>query len=192
MSNTTNKVEFGINELYFGLYTVGDGGTVTMGGPVRVPGAVGYSPEESSKKNTFYADNGPYWSGYSGGEHEGDVEVALFPDSFKETFLGYVRTADGGLANVKNAVKPSVYMMFSVEGDAQKRKAIYYNGTLGAIKREYHTIEENKEPVTETLNTTFLGDATTGITMASYVPGDTGYDTLFTNPPVPALANQGE
>ena len=183
-----NKVEFGISELHVGTYTVDDQGTVTLGTPYHQAGAVSFSPEEQSEQNNFYADNILYWSGYSGGSIEGDLEVAMFDDAFKTQFLGYVTLTNGGLANVKNATKPNVYIAFQVEGDAESRWVILYNCTLGAITREYATIEESKEPVTETLGVTCVGDNATGVTMAVLKPGDTGYSTLFTAPTAPAIA----
>ena len=181
-----NKVEFGISQLHIGTYTVADG-VVTLGTPYHQAGAVSFSPEENSEQNTFYADNIAYWSGYSGGTIEGDLEVAMFDDAFKTQFLGYVALADGGLANVKNATKPNVYVAFQVEGDAESRRVILYNCTLGAITREYNTIEESKEPTTETLAVTCTGDNNTGATMAVYKTGDAGYATLFTSPAAPSL-----
>lgn len=182
-----NKVEFGISQLHIGTYTAADDGTVTMGAPYHLPGARSFSTETQSEQNNFYADNVIYWSGYSGGSLEGDLTVALFTDEFKKQFLGYRETMDGGLGEVKNAYKPNVYVAFQVEGDAEATRAILYNGSLGSITREYATIEENKEPVEESIPTTFVGDNITGLTKATYKPGDAGYDTLFTNPPVPAL-----
>ena len=182
-----NKVEFGISELHVGTWTVAQDGTVTMGTPYHQKGAVSFSPEENSEQNTFYADNIAYWSGYSGGTIEGDLEVAMFDDAFKTQFLGYVALADGGLANVKNATKPNVYVAFQVEGDAESRRVIMYNCSLGAITREYNTIEESKEPTTETLAVTCTGDNNTGATMAVYKTGDAGYATLFTSPAAPSL-----
>ena len=183
-----NKVEFGISELHVGTYTVDDQGAVTLGTPYHQPGAVSFSPEEQSENNTFYADNIAYWSGYSGGTFEGDLEVAKFSDEFKTQFLGYVELANGGLANVKNAVKPNVYIAFQVEGDAESRRVILYNCALGVIGREFATIEENKEPATETLGVTCTGDNATGVTLASFKPTDAGYATLFTAPTAPAIA----
>jgi len=183
-----NKVEFGISELHVGTYTVDDQGTVTLGTPYHQAGAVSFSPEEQSEKNDFYADNIIYWSGYSGGSFEGDLEVAMFDDAFKTQFLGYVTLTNGGLANVKNATKPNVYIAFQVEGDAESRRVILYNCTLGAIKREYATIEDSKEPATETLGVTCVGDNATGVTKAVLKPGDAGYSTLFTAPTAPAIA----
>ena len=182
-----NKVEFGISQLHVGTYTDADG-TVTLGTPYHQKGAVSFSPEEQSEQNNFYADNIIYWSGYSGGSIEGDLEVAMFDDEFKTQFLGYRALKNGGLANVKNASKPNVYIAFQVEGDAEARRVILYNCSLGAIKREYNTIEENKEPATETLGVTCIGDNTTGVTMAVLKPGDKEYDTLFTAPTAPVIA----
>lgn len=181
-----NKVEFGISNLYVGTYSVGTTGTVTMGTPYHQAGAISFSPEEQSESNNFYADNVIYWSGYSGGTFEGDLEVAKFDDTFKTQFLGYIQKAsDGGLAVVKNATKPKVYIAFQVEGDSESRRIIMYNCSLGGITREYATEEETIEPATETIAVTVAGDNKTGISMVSYNQATTGYNTLFTNPPAP-------
>ena len=180
-----NKVEFGISNLYVGTYSVDTTGTVTMGTPYHQAGAVSFSPDENSDKTDFYADNVIYWSGYSGGTFEGDLEVAKFDDTFKKNFLGYIEKGDGGLAVVKNAAKPNVWIAFQVEGDAESRRCIMYNCSLGGITREYATIEESKEPATETIAVTVAGDNATGISMVSYNQTATGYSTLFTNPPAP-------
>ena len=180
-----NKVEFGISNLYVGTYTVGTTGTVTMGTPYHQAGAVSFSPEEQSEVNKFYADNMVYWAGYTGGSFEGDLEVAKFDDTFKTQFLGYISKSDGGLGIVKNVRKPNVYIAFQVEGDAESRRIIMYNCSLGGITREYSTEEESIEPVTETINVTVAGDNKTGVSMVSYNQSATGYSTLFTNPPAP-------
>lgn len=187
MANSANKVEFGISDLYVGTYTLTTSNTVVLGTPYHQAGAVSFSPEEQSDKTDFYADNIIYWSGYSGGSFEGDLEVAKFDDKFKTDFLGYITLSDGGVANVKNAVKPSVYLMFQIAGDQEDRRVIMYNVALGTISREYSTIEESKTPATETLNVTVMGDNATGISMVSYAKTASGYSSLFTSPPSPQL-----
>ena len=185
-----NKVEFGISQLHVGTYTVDENDNVTLGSPYHQKGAVSFSPEEQSELNTFYADNISYWSGYSGGSFEGDLEVAMFDDNFKTQFLGYKQLTDGGLAIVKNTKKPAVYIAFQVEGDAESRRVILFNAKLGGITREFATVEENIEPVTETCPVTVTGDLVTGVSMASYKPGDAGYDDLFSNPAAPVLESE--
>lgn len=182
-----NKVLFGFSDLYVGTYTVGAGGTVTMGTPYHQAGAVGFSPEASDDESVFYADNTAYYTVFGNGSYEGDLEVAMFDDAFKTDFLGYVTLTDGGLAEVKNPSKPQIYMAFEIQGDDAARRVIFYNGSLGAITREYSTTEEAVEPVTETIPVSFVGDNETGIVMVTYEEGDAGYATLFTNPPAPTL-----
>ena len=77
--------------------------------------------------------------------------------------------------------------MFQVEGDQESARALFYNASFGAINREYNTIEESKEPDTETISVTVVGDNKTGISKVTFVPMDAAYATLFTAPPEPAL-----
>ena len=182
-----NKVMMGLSDLYIGTYTVAGDGTVTMGSPYHQAGAVGFAPSASDDQNIFYADNVAYYTTLGNGSYEGDLTVAMFDDAFKTQFLGYVELDDGGLAEVKNPAKPNVWIAFAVQGDEAERRVIMYNGKLGSITREYSTIEETAEPVTESVPTTFVGDNATGIVMATYEKGDAGYSTLFTNPPAPSL-----
>lgn len=179
-----NKVLFGISNLHVGTWTEGTNGA-TLGTPYHQKGAVSMSPDEANDKTSFYADNIEYYTTFSGGTFDGELEVAMFDDEFKTQFLGYRALTSGGLALVKNATKPKVYIAFEVEGDTEKRRVIFYNCEFGAISREYSTIEETKEPNTATISFTCSGDNTTGVTMATFKPADTGYSTLFTNPTAP-------
>ena len=190
MATDNNKVEFGISELYIGTYEVDSDGVVTMGSPYHQAGAVSLTLDPDEDSNDFYADNVKYWSGFSNNGFTGSIEVAKFDSDFKTSFLGYITLDDGGLANIKGAIKPNVYIAFQTEGDAESRRVILYNVALGSINREYSTIEETKEPVTETIDITVTGDNDTGIVQTSYKENDAGYETLFTSPPAPALPSQ--
>ena len=183
----SSKVLFGFSDLYIGLYTVSDAGVVTMGTPYHQKGAVGFSPTENADREDFWADNIPYYSSYGTGVHEGDLVVAKFDDEAKEKFFGHVRLADGGLAQVKGTQRPSVYMMFEVQGDDGPVRVIYYNGSFGAITREFNTTEGVNTPVTESAPITFVGDNETGITKVTYNEGDAGFEDLFSNPLAPTL-----
>lgn len=184
-----NKVEFGISNLHVGAWNVSDQGVVTLGTPYHQNGAISFSPEQDSNENVAYADDIAYWSEYTDGPFSGDLVAMLFDDEFKTQFMGYRRLTNGGLANVKNAVKSNVYVAFEIKGDKEKRRAIFYNCSLGAINRSYETIEEEKTPANETLPITCIGDNATCVTMATLKPGDAGYDTLFTAPTAPELAS---
>lgn len=182
-----SKVQFGISQLHVGTYTVDGQGVVTLGTPYHQIGAVGFSPSEDSNQNDFYADNIAFWSGYSVGKIEGDLEVARFDDDFKKNFLGYVELTNGGLASVKNPTKPNTYICFQVETDDTPIRVIFYNCTMGSISQEYTTITDSKEPTTATLPITCIGDNATGVTKAVFKSTDAGYATLFTAPTAPAI-----
>lgn len=187
-----SKVLFGMKNLYVGTMTDDGNGNITMGSPYHQAGAVGYNPEEQGDNYTFNADDTDYYSSYTSGTYEGDLTVAKFDDKFKKDFLKYIELDDGGLAQIKNAVKPKVYIAFEVSGDADHRRVIFYNVALGGISREYATIEDSPEVTTESIPTKVTGDNKTGISMVTYKPGDTGYDTLFSNPPAPTLPDESE
>lgn len=188
-----NKVLYGFSDLYVGTYTVDDEtGVVTMGQPYHQTGAVGFSPEGQGSNYTFYADNKAYFSTYTTGNYEGDLVVARFDDEFRKLFLGDIELDDGGVAEIKNPVKPNIYAMYETMGDKGPERVIWYNGTFGTPTREMATIEDEVEVQTETLATTFVGDNKTGITKVTYGQDKAGFVTLFTNPPAPTLPAASE
>lgn len=181
-----NKVEFGLSNVHVGTYSE-SGGTVTLGEPTKLPGAVSLTLEPQSEEYNFYADDIIYYSDFSDNGETGELNMALFPDEFKTAFLGYLKLDDGGVAKVKGARQQSMYLIFEGKGDANKRRHILYNVTPGQITREYRTIEQNKEVQTEVLSISLLGETETGIVKVSYNEGDEGYAALITTPPVPTL-----
>lgn len=182
-----NKVLFGFKDLYIGTYSVDENGDVTMGSPYHQKGAVGFSPEEQGENYTFHADDSAYFSYYTSGSFEGDLVVARFDDAFKKAFKGFVELDDGGLAQIKNAITPSVYVMFETQGNEGPERVIFYNCTMGGITREYATIEDSVEVQTESVSVKVVGDVKTGISKVGYGKDKAGFETLFTNPPVPTL-----
>lgn len=182
-----DKVLFGFSDLYVGTYSVSTGGTVTLGTPYHQAGAVGWSPEEDQEEYNFFADNIAYYTEFTGGKISGDLVVARYDDTFKKNFLGYGTTTGGGIAKVKGASKPKIYMMFEVQTDTDPIRAIYYNGTLGSITREFSTIEVQREVATESIPVSFVGDEASGIQYAIYHKNDSAYSTMFSSPPTPAL-----
>ena len=185
----TNKVRFGLSNVYIGTYT-DNNGSVTLGTAKAQKGAVNLTLDPELEENVFYADNVKYYVSAMDNGFSGSMEVAKFDDDIKTGFLGYVALTGGGIAHVKNAVKPKVYIMGQAEGDAKSRRFIIYNVTLGQIQFEAATTEDTVEPATETIDINVTGDNKTGITIAEYLEGEGAYDTLFSNPPVPALPGE--
>ena len=183
----TNKIKYGIRNVTLFPATIAADGSATYGTAIPVPGAVSLSLDQQGETNKFYADNTVYWSGYSDNGLSGEIENALFDDTFKTTFMNYVALTGGGIAQIKGQQNKPVYIVFQSKGDQEARRMIMYNVALGQITREYATTEDTVEPATATLPYTVNGDSGTGITRVSYAPDDADYDNLFTTPPVPAL-----
>lgn len=181
-----NKVRFGLSNVYAGTYT-DDNGTVTLGTPQKIAGAVSLSLDPETAESVFYADNIKYFVRNQSNGYTGELEMAKFPDEFKTSFMNYVALTGGGTAESKLLNSKTVYIMFEVQGDKQARRTIMYNVELGAISEEHNTVEEEIEVGTETLDITVVGDNTTGIVKASYETGDEAYATMFSTPPTPAL-----
>ena len=188
-----NKVEFGLSNVHFGTYTY-DAETkkVTLGAPYHLPGAVNLSLEVEAGDSPFHADNGVYYNSFSSAGSKGELEMALFPDEFKQKFLGYKKTKDGGVTKPFGATSGAVYMAFEADGDKNKTRVILYNCALGEIQREYSTTEKSKEPVTEKLPFSCSGDTATGIWKSQYTPEAAGYASIFTSPEAPVLSDTVE
>lgn len=183
-----NKVQFGLCNVHVGEYTVGVDGTATLGTPMHVPGAVKLTLNPEGEETVEYADNTKYYVDNTDNGYTGDLEMEYFPDEFKTTFMNYRELTGGGVAQYKNISNKKVYIMFEGDGDAEKRRHIMYNVSLGQITHEHGTTEASKTPEHDTLPITVVGDNKTGLTRTVYQSSDAAYDTMFTTPPAPVAA----
>lgn len=188
----SNKVEFGIQDLHVGTFTEAADGTVTMGVPMAIPGAVSLSLDPQAMEGMMYADNTTYYKATLDNGFTGSMEVALFSDEFKTSFMNAILLDDGGLAEVKNINKPVVYIAFEMSGDSESRRVLLYNVTLGGIKREYKTTEDKIDIPTDSLDFTVTGDNTTNLAKVVYTEESAGYATVFTAPSAPTLPTSPE
>lgn len=182
-----NKVRFGLSNFHYGTYTEGSGGSVSLGSCLELKGAVSLNMDPDTAEAIFWADNVKYYVANRNNGYTGDLVMAKFPDTFKTAVLNYLTLADGGVAESKLLETKQMYIAFEVEGNAKKTRYIIYNVKPGAITETHQTTEENVEVATESLSLQMVGDNKTGIIKAKYEEGDSGYSSLFSNPPVPAL-----
>ena len=143
--------------------------------PVAIPGAVSISLEQQGELSPFYADGIKYHVSASNGGYEGDLEVALIPDQFREDVLG--ETADTNNVLFENVNTPTVEFAlgFQIDGNNNPVLFWFYNCTATRPNIDAQTTEDTKEPNTDTL-TISCSSTADGVVRAKTT--DEGYATV--------------
>ena len=151
MPNKKNKVKFNICNVHYALITVDDDGDVTFGTPVAMPGAVSLSLEPNGEPSNFYADGYAYYTISNNMGYEGDLELAMVPESFRTDVLKESLDDNSVLVESANVETANFALLFEFDGDVRHIRHVMYNCSASRPKIEGKTNEEKKEVQTETL-----------------------------------------
>ena len=177
MSAKKNKVKFNICNVHYALITVDEDGEVTFGTPVAMPGAVSLSLEPNGEPSNFYADGYAYYTISNNMGYEGDLELAMVPESFRTDVLKESLDDNSVLVESANVETANFALLFEFDGDVKKIRHVLYNCSAARPNIESTTNEEEIEVQTETL-------AITAAPLANgYVKartGDSTTDTVYT------------
>ena len=177
MSTKKNKVKFNICNVHYALITVDEDGDVTFGTPVAMPGAVSLSLEPNGEPSNFYADGYAYYTISNNMGYEGDLELAMVPESFRTDVLKESLDDNSVLVESANVETANFALLFEFDGDVKKIRHVLYNCSAARPNIESATNEEEIEVQTETL-------AITAAPLANgYVKartGDSTTDTVYT------------
>lgn len=152
MSTTSNKIKYGLKNVHYAVATIADDGSATYGTPVRIPGAVNLSMEPQGDREPFYADDIEYFVSISNTGYEGDLEIALVPESFEKDVLKAIEDSNHVLFE---EVAPEIVhfaLLFQFAGDKKNVRHCFYNCTAMRPTVEGETKGENVEPKTESLS----------------------------------------
>ena len=149
---TPNKIKYGLKNVYYAKATIGSDNTATFATPVAIPGAVNLTLDAQGDRNPFFADNIEYYVSVANNGYEGDLEIALVPESFEKDILGMVTDNKDVLLEDANAEPAHFALLFQFEGDQRAKKHVIYNCTATRQSIEGETKGENIDPKTETLS----------------------------------------
>lgn len=146
-----NKVKYNLKNTHYAKITTDETGAVAFETPVAIPGSVSISLEAQGEISPFYADGIVYYKAASNNGYEGDLEIALIPESFRVDILGEVLDAKKVLVESEDAKQSAFALLFEFDGDEKAIRHVLYNCTATRPSIESKTKEGNVEPVTESL-----------------------------------------
>lgn len=188
----TNKVRYGLSNVYVGTVTMGDG-TPTFSVPKSYPGAVNMTLDAEGEQSIFYADNIAYYVTNSNNGYTGELEMAYLYDWFETEYLGNKESQEGMIVETSDVPTQMAYIMFQFEGDVNATKYIIYNATFSRPSLEGSTQEDTTEPNTTTIPFTSVPLVTEfGKIVRAKVPSTaSNYATFFkTAPTVPTAKSE--
>lgn len=152
----SNKVKFGLKNVYYAVATDDGTGTLTYANPVAWKGAVSLSLDIQGDVNNFYADNVVYFTSNANNGYQGDFESALIPDSFRQDVLGEVLDEKGFYVEKADSSSKEFALLFQFEGDQNATRHCLYRCTASRPSVNGATTEETIEPQTESITLTAM------------------------------------
>lgn len=151
-----NKIQYGIKNVYYAKATDDGNGNLTYAAPVAIPGARSISLSASGETTTWHADNKVYYSGNSNNGYEGDLVVAMLPDSFRQDILGEVLSQNGMYVEKTGTPAAEFALLFQFEGDDSATRFCMYRCTATRPDVASSTVEESIEPNEQTISITAM------------------------------------
>ena len=145
-----NKVKFNLKNVHYALLTLVNN-VPSYGTPVPMPGAVSLSLDANGEPENFYADGIVYYVINNNMGYDGDLELAMIPESFRTDALGETLDANGVLVESSESELAAFALLFEFDGDQKHIRHVLYNCAASRPGIEGKTNEESREVQTETL-----------------------------------------
>ena len=147
-----NKVKFNICNAHYAILTVADDGTFSYGTPVPMPGAVSLSLDANGEPTNFYADGYAYYIISNNMGYDGDLELAMVPESFRTDVLKEQLDSNNVLIENSKVEAENFALLFEFDGDVKKIRHVLYKCAASRPGIESQTNEDEVEVKTETLS----------------------------------------
>lgn len=147
-----NKVRFNLKNVHVAKAIFSDSGTVTFGTPKAVPGAVSLSLNVNGTIEIFWADGIAYYRTNNNQGYEGDLELALIPQFFREEILHEEADSNGVLVERSDVEVEHFALLFEFDGDKHHIRHVLFDCTASRPAIEGKTTEASKTVQTEKLS----------------------------------------
>lgn len=151
MATKQNKVKFNICNVHYALLSQDATGKYSFATPVPIPGAVSLSLDPQGEPETFYADGTAYYIINNNQGYDGDLEVAMIPESFRTDVLMESADTNNVLVENANSETGKFALLFEFDGDQRKIRHVMFNCSASRPTIEAKTNEESREVQTEKL-----------------------------------------
>ena len=142
MTEKANKVKFNLKNTHYALLTIGEDGTPTFGTPVPMPGSVSISLDANGEPENFYADGGVYYVINNNCGYDGDLELALIPESFRTDVLKETLDSKGVLIENSEVELAAFALLFEFDGDQKHIRHVLYNCKITSLIKHRRELEQ--------------------------------------------------
>ena len=151
MADKKNKVKYNLKNAHYAMLSIAEDGSVSYGAPTAMPGSVSISLDANGEPENFYADGEAYYVINNNMGYNGDLELAMIPESFRTDVLKEQLDDKGVLIENAQVELAAFALLFEFDGDQRHIRHVLYNCSASRPGIEGKTNEESRDVQTEKL-----------------------------------------
>lgn len=151
MPDKKNKVKYNLKNAHYAMLSIAEDGKVSYGTPTAMPGSVSISLDANGEPENFYADGEAYYVINNNMGYNGDLELAMIPESFRTDALKEQLDDKGVLIENAQVELAAFALLFEFDGDQRHIRHVLYNCSASRPGIEGKTNEESRDVQTEKL-----------------------------------------